>query len=538
MPQKAILPNSTSRPPVILAILDGWGIASEGRFNALTEAKTPALTALWESSAHTKLYAHGLHVGLPKDQVGNSEAGHLNIGAGRVVKQDAVYISNAIVDGTFFKNPAFLSAIQHAQKFNSRLHIMGIFSGEQCPHMSPEHLVALRTFTSKYTVRVLWHFFTDGRDSPPYAARDLWAQFKSSILGKNSYVATLSGRLYLDRKKQWSRTEKLYNALVLGRAEFQCKDMDTAISEAYKRGESDEFIEPTIIRNKEVGDGDVISDNDAIIFYNLRSDRARQLTKPFVQDQFEQLNQGAFKRAKVLRNTLFVAMTDFGPDLGPVLTAFPSRDVSNTLPMVLGSFYKQVYVAETEKYAHITYFLNGGYTAPIAGEDRILISSKKVKSYDQTPEMSCEEITDIALKALTRKWYNFVGLNYANADMLGHTGNIQAAIIGCAFVDKQIARLVKFIKKSNGMLIITADHGNAEYMGHQDEEVDHLIIDTMHETNPVPFIVVSKKNIKLKGQDDEEPGGKLGDVAPTLLDLAGIEKPVEMTGESLVVCSL
>jgi 2,3-bisphosphoglycerate-independent phosphoglycerate mutase len=401
--------------------------------------------------------------------------------------------------------------------------------------MSPEHLVALRRFTSKYAVQTLWHFFTDGRDSPPYAARDLWAQFKSSIMGKNSYVATLSGRLYLDRKKQWSRTEKLYNALVLGRAQYQYKDVETAISDAYKRGESDEFIEPTIIRNQEVVTGDVISDNDAIIFFNLRSDRARQLAKPFVQEQFEQLNQGAFKRAKVLRNTHFVAMTDFGPDLGPVLTAFPSRDVSNTLPMVLGSLYKQAYVAETEKYAHITYFLNGGFTAPIAGEDRILIRSKEVKSYDEAPQMSCEEITDIALKSLTRKWYNFVGLNYANADMLGHTGNIQAAIIGCAFVDKQIARLVKFIQNSNGILIITADHGNAEYMGHQDNESGKSVVDTMHETNPVPFIVVSEKDITLKGQGEEEPGGKLGDVAPTLLDLIGIEKPAEMTGESLVM---
>lgn len=534
----SVKPNPKSRPPVVLVILDGWGIAPRGKYNAISQAKTPTMDYLWENYPHTKLSASGSAVGLPEGQVGNSEAGHLNIGSGRVVIQDAVHISNSIDDGTFFKNPAFLSAIQHAQKHGSALHIMGIFSGEQCPHMSPEHVLALHKLSQRYAIPVRWHFFTDGRDSPPYGALQMWKDFRSKIISKNSHVATIAGRLYLDRKKEWKRTEKIYRALVQGEAAYHCSDVVSAIEEAYKRGESDEFIEPTVIRDKDIK-GDVISDNDAIIFFNLRSDRARQLTKPFVQENFEELNQGGFRRGKVLRNIIFVAMTDFGPDLGPLLTAYPSRDIPQTLPMALKAYYKQAYIAETEKYAHITYFLNGGYTVPVAGEDRILVRSKDVRSYREAPEMSCKEITDIALKALKNKWYTFIGLNYANADMLGHTGDIRAASVGCAKVDRELARVVKCIQACKGTLIITADHGNAENMGEIAGEDGKSVIDSMHEVNPVPLIAMTDKKITLLGQDeslpDSSPAGKLCDVAPTLLDLVGIEKPVEMTGKTLVV---
>jgi 2,3-bisphosphoglycerate-independent phosphoglycerate mutase len=258
------LKSTSKRQPLVLVILDGWGIAKEGQWNAITGAKLPTMEGFARRYPHIALHAHGPHVGLPKDQVGNSEAGHLNIGAGRVVTQDAVYISNAIADGTFFKNPAFLSAIQHVLKHKSKLHIMGILSGDQCPHMSPEHVIALHQLAKNYKVRVLWHFFTDGRDSPPRAAFTLWNALKSKIVSKDQQAATIAGRLYLDRKKKWERTEQLYNALMTGSAPHQCDSMEEAIRSAYARGETDEFIEPTVIRNRDVTSADVISDNDSI----------------------------------------------------------------------------------------------------------------------------------------------------------------------------------------------------------------------------------------------------------------------------------
>lgn len=514
--------------PLVLMILDGWGVAPPGPKNAIAQAKTPVMDRLWREYPHTLLYAHGEHVGLPKGQVGNSEAGHMNIGAGRVVVQDSVYISESIKDGTFFKNPAFLEAIAHAKKHGGRVHLMGILSSDQCPHMSPDHVNALSRLLYSHNVRAILHFFTDGRDSPPRYALTAWKRILGEFADGQGSVGTVAGRLYLDRKKAWERTQKVYNALVLGRADYTARTFEEALHSAYARGETDEFISPTVIRNETITARDTISDNDSVIFYNLRSDRARQLTKPFVQDAFEEVNQGAFARAKALLNIKFVAMTDFGPDLGNVLTAYPSRDVLGTLPIMLREDFQQVYIAETEKYAHVTYFLNGGYREPIAGEHRILVKSKEARSYEDTPEMSSKEITDVVVELLKQRWYTFICLNFANPDMLGHTGNLKAARLGCEAVDRAIGRIFTVLKKQRGTLIITADHGNAEDVGGEP-------INTMHETNPVPFIIATKEKIRLRVQEMDEISGKLGDIAPTILDLVGIQKPEEMRGETLLL---
>ncbi len=527
--------NQTKRPPLLLIILDGWGIAPPSASNAITLAKTPTMDRLWKTYPHTQLQASGLYVGLPENQVGNSEAGHLNIGAGRVVVQDSTYISESISDGTFFKNPAFLEAIQHIKRRNSHLHIMGILSNDQCPHMSPGHLTALSRLAKMHNIRFFLHFFTDGRDTHPHSAIDLWNSLKKMLEPGVCEIGSVSGRLYLDRKKTWERTEQIYNALVLGKSDYESPDFESAVKAAYKRGESDEFISPTIIRSKSVTAADIISDGDSIIFYNLRSDRARQFTKPFVQEQFEQANQDAFRRAKILKNIRFVAMTDFGPDLGPVLTAYPSRDVHQSLPMVLKNHYRQLYISETEKYAHITYFFNGGYTEPIAGEHRILVRSKAVRSYQETPEMSAKEITAVVLEVLRQKWYNFICINFPNADMMGHTGNIESAVIACQAVDSAIAKILQEVEKNKGEAVITADHGNAENIGEEVVENGESVINTMHEKNPVPLIIYTKKKIALKDQDSNEPTHKLADIAPTILALEGIPKPKDMTGESLII---
>jgi len=338
--------ENIKRPPLALIILDGWGLAPPGPYNAITQANTPNFDNLWENYSHTKLSAHGSEVGLPAGQVGNSEAGHLNLGAGRKVIQDSVYISEAIADGTFYKNPAFLEAVRHVKLYNSQLHLMGILSGDQCPHMSPDHVIALSKFIDSHKIDAIWHFFTDGRDSLPHAALPEWQKLKAAMVPELKRVGMVAGRLYLDRKKDWARTEQIYNALVLGDASHTARDLEEAIKQAYERGETDEFIAPTLIRNNFVTARDNIADNDVIIFYNLRSDRARQLTKPFVQGDFEELNQGGFARRKILRNIRFIAMTDFGPDVDIVLTAFPARDLPQTLPAVLGSHYHQLYIAE------------------------------------------------------------------------------------------------------------------------------------------------------------------------------------------------
>ena len=518
------------KTPVLLLVLDGWGIAPKSEANAIELAKKPNYDHILEKYAHTQLIAHGKDVGLPPDQPGNSEAGHMNIGAGRAVDQDCVYISKAINTGKFFKNPAFEEAYVHIQKNNSNLHIMGLLSDGESAHSDPDHLLALLSWTRRKKIKnVYLHLFTDGRDSVPHGSLKMVEALMRSLKNKETkngirtgeWIATIMGRFYaMDRKKEWSRTQAAYDAMVSAEG-IKIKSPQAAITQSYNRGETDEFIKPYVIyrQNKPIAK---IQDKDTIIFFNLRSDRARQLAKAFVQDDFNDLNPDSFKRKKVLKDVLFVAMTDFGPDLGQIITAFPSEDIKATLPMILEK-KKQLYIAEKEKYAHVTYFFNGGYADLVNGEDRIVLDSPDVVSYDEVPEMSTRKITARVLKVIDN--YDFITINFANADMIAHSGNIKACIKAVEVIDESIGKLTEAVLKRDGILIITSDHGNAENM--LDLETKEMY--TEHTTNPVPFILIEKSDSKRRLQK-----GKLADIAPTVLKIFNIKKPKEMTGKSLI----
>ncbi len=514
--------------PFVLVILDGWGIAPGSNSNPITLAHTPIFKKLWETYPSTTLAASGAAVGLPEGQEGNSEAGHLNLGAGRIVLQDAVWISNSIKDGTFFKNTAFLEASKSAHKNNASVHLIGLLSGYNSGHSQPDHLQALlEFFRDQGNKRVFLHLFTDGRDTPKFSAEGLFANL-NKLLQHNEQVVTVMGRLYgMDRKKDWRHTELAYRALVSGHGRF-AQNPEVALKEAYKQGESDEFVVPTIIGTKGTFRATRVRSGDSVVFFNLRSDRARQLTKAFVQPSFQSQNPGSFKRIPLLKDLTFVAMTDFGPDLPGVLTAYPSRDVHMSLPFVLGDV-RQMYIAESEKYAHMTYFFNGGYANPVAGEQRIMVQSPNVPSYDSTPEMAAREITKVAVEHLEHKLIDVIGINYANADMVGHTGNLKAGIQAVEAIDASLGELFEAVRRRRGVLLITADHGNIEEM----VDLNSGVVNTEHSTNRVPFLCVdtrvSAPEYLLR------PDGVLADVAPTMLELMGRIKPDEMTGKSLII---
>lgn len=511
--------------PTVLAILDGFGLADlKKNGNAVTPETAPNIFSYMKKYSFTKISASGVDVGLFPGQQGNSEAGHLNIGAGRVVKQDLVMISDAIKDGTFFKNEAFKQALRHVKKYDAAAHVVGLLTDKNSAHAYPDHFYALLDFFRKEgQKKVFLHIFTDGRDSSPHGAADFLRQLRSHMKNGEK-IATITGRFYaMDRNKIWDRTRLAYEAMVLGRG-CGSESAEAALSDAYNRGDTDEFICPTVILEKGKPTG-LIKDNDAVYFINARSDRARQITKAFVQPDFEKKNIGAFKRRDKPKNICFVAMTDFGPDLPDIFTAFPSPDVPNSLAQAIDGHYRQLYISETEKYAHVTYFINGGYADPINGEDREVVKSGDIKSYADFPEMNCEKITDKIIGYLSAGKYDFVCVNFPNADMVGHTGNFAATKKAVSVMDGQIKRLVDFVSRAGGQMVILSDHGNAEEMINQ--KTGGIV--TEHTTNPVPFIVIrsNAKNIKLK------KGGRLADVAPTLLKLMGIKPPGEMKGKIL-----
>lgn len=509
--------------PMILLVLDGWGITDLNKGNPFSFAKTPFFDELLQNYPNTSIRAHGKYIGLSHNKPGNSEAGHMNIGAGRIVEQDAVRIDKSIKNGTFFRNSAFLGAIRHIKKMKSKLHIMGMISVGESPHSDIKHLTALLGLLKKEKVENVYvHFFTDGRDSPKYSSLELIDDFEKNHL--NGYkIATIIGRFYaMDRKKEWSRTEKAYDALTSGISR-RAESVKLAITESYNRGDSDEFIEPYKIKNHE---NTRIENGDSVLFFNLRSDRSRQLTKAFVQENFLKMNPGAFKRKKKLKHLYFVSMTDFGPDLDDVLTAYPGIDIEDTLPMQLEDL-KQLYIAETEKYAHVTYFFNGGYSGVVANEEQFMVKSPSVKSYDEVPMMSSEKLTRVVVGNLRKNKYDFTVLNFAAPDMIGHTGNIKAAIKCIKGTDKLISEVVEAYLKKDGTVIITADHGNIEKMINLETEE----IFTEHTTNLVPFIIVNKKlsdEIKLR------KNGNLSDIAPTILELMNRKKSAKMKGKSLI----
>ncbi|MDD5043439.1 MAG: 2,3-bisphosphoglycerate-independent phosphoglycerate mutase [Patescibacteria group bacterium] len=521
--------KNKNNSPLVLIILDGWGLSKEKKGNAIALANPKNFNHFWDNYWHTTLFAHGKNVGLLPNQEGNSEAGHLNIGAGRIVKQDVVYINEAIKNGTFFKNTAFKETLKYAKKHNSKVHLMGLLSNGQSAHAYPLHLYSLLKLVHESGIKkVFLHLFTDGRDTTRFAAPRLIKELKQRMFPEQK-IASIIGRFYaMDRNKYWERTEAAYNAMVLGKG-LKAKNEMEAITSAYNRGETDEFIKPTVIVNAAGKPLTTIGDKDAVIFFNLRSDRARQLAKPFVQANFEKSNGRVFKRKKVLKNIRFCALTDFGPDLNHIWTAFPSHNVEKSLPFVLGkNSLRQLYIAESEKYAHITYFINGGHADPIGKEERMRIPSPHVDSYDKIPEMSAFKIASRAVGALKSGKYNFIAVNFANPDMVGHTGNLAAAVKAIKAVDECIGKISREAVSNGGLAIITADHGNAESM--YDKSKKEIL--TEHSRNPVPFILAGKKYKFKKGKKISK--GILADITPTILKILNISKPREMAGKSLV----
>jgi len=500
---------------VLLCILDGWGISPDHRDDATWEAKTPNYCDLLKNMSHTTIHADGEYVGLPSGQMGNSEVGHLNMGAGRIVYQELTKINKAIKEGTFFKNEEFLKAAEHAGQNNSSLHLMGLLS-DGGVHSSIEHLKALIKFAKEQGLKKVYvHALLDGRDTPPKSAINYITDMENYLKEmKMPAIASIMGRYWaMDRDKRWDRVEKAYNCLVSGEGET-APDALTAIQNSYNNNVTDEFVEPAVTG------GERISDNDSVIFFNFRPDRSREITSAIVNKDFD-----GFERKKVVNNLYFVQMTRYDENL-PLPTAFKPQTMDNILGQVLEQKgIKEFRTAETEKYAHITFFFNGGVEEPGKLETRCLVPSPKVATYDLKPEMSAYEVCDKVLCALDEEKYGFILVNFANPDMVGHTGIMEAAIKACEAVDTCVGKIYKKALEKGVKMLLTADHGNAEWMYN---EVTHEP-QTAHTTNPVPFIIVDKEHYKLKET------GALCDIAPTVLDLMGIEKPKEMTGESLIV---
>ena len=507
--------------PTILAILDGWGIGAKDDTNAIWLAKTPVFDYLSEKYPCTQLGATGKDVGLDNRQTSGSETGHMNIGAGRIAIQDSRKISESINTGTFFHNAAFLGAISHVKKNKSNLHLMGLLGNEDSPHMNPYHLEALLLLAKQNNIKNVYiHFFTDGRDSYPKSALEHLASWEKRMehigVGK---IASLVGRFYaMDRAKNWDRLKVAYGLLVSGKGK-KFKSPEDAVKYSYQKNLTDEYIKPSLID----GHGEkfiTINNNDSVIFFNLRSDRARQFAKLFVLEKSEETRLPNPR----LKNLYFVAMTNFGPDL-PVHTAFQDHPINGTLPSALAKF-SQLYIAETEKFAHITYFLNGGYADALDGEDRLMIPSPITDNYAKIPQMSAEKITQKILGFLKKSRYDFTAVNFANADMIGHTGNTKATIKAVECVDKCLGKLWSNVHKYSGNLIITADHGNADCMWNKQAKLPM----TFHTKNPVPFIVASEKYKKKKLAS----GGVLGNISPTICDIMETDKLKEMSKKSLL----
>lgn len=507
-----------------LIILDGWGISNCKKYNAIEQANIQNFRRLLEIYPNTALRANGLDVGLPEGQMGNSEVGHLNIGAGRIVYQDLTRITRDIQNGDFFKNEALVYALEKAKTEGKALHIMGLLS-DGGVHSHITHLYALLEMAKRFNLpHVYIHVFLDGRDTPPANALVYIKELEEKILELNTgKIATVSGRYYaMDRDKRWERTEQAYNAIVLGEG-VKADSAVKAVEASYILKETDEFVRPTVIIDSKGEPVGTVKEGDSIIFFNFRPDRARQLTKAFVDKDFE-----GFKRKKGYFRVYFVCMTRYDDEIRDVKVAYEPEIIKNTLGEIISrNKMKQLRIAETEKYAHVTYFFNGGEEKPFPGEDRILIPSPKVPTYDLKPEMSAYEVTETVIEKINNKEYDFIVLNYANPDMVGHTGNYEAAVKAVEFVDDCLNKVITAIDEQNGTAIIVSDHGNCEQMAYYETGEPY----TAHSSNKVPFILVSRK---LKDCRLRE-GGILADIAPTILDISAIEKPEEMTGSSLII---
>lgn len=545
---------SLNRPFVILVVMDGWGISAPSSGNAITQAKTPNFDKYWAAYPHTQLRASGEAVGLPRGEVGNTETGHLNLGAGRIVYQDLARINMSIADGAFFENETLLAACDHAIANNSKLHLMGLL-GAGGVHSNIEHLFSLVHMAAMKQVKeVFIHVFTDGRDSPPSASLTYVAQLQEVLqregVGK---IASIMGRYWaMDRDRRWDRTKKAYDALTAGKG-LKTHSVEEAIGASYEKNITDEFIEPTVVvddRNKPIGP---IEDKDAVIFFNFRIDRPRQLTYAFIKDDMslstedwdfdpyaikyehkhepEKPDKSVFDRGKKVNNLYFVTMTEYSKTLvdSGAKVAFPPESVKMPLGRVLSSHnLRQLRAAESEKERFVTYYFNGQSERADIGEDRLIVPSPKVATYDLKPEMSANELTSAVYQRLVgNAGYSFVLINYANADMVGHSGNLRAAIRGVETIDMCIGQLGRFVMSFGGTMLLTADHGNAEEM------INSVTgeADTEHSGSPVPFIAVSKEFV---GKPQTLPAGILADVAPTVLALLGIPPATSMTGRNLL----
>lgn len=509
--------------PAVLIVLDGWGLAAAGPYNAISQAHTPTFDRLYRSAAWTSLEASGEAVGLPIGQMGSSEVGHLNIGSGRVVYQDMVRISKAIRDGDFAQNPALQQALQVVREHSGALHLFGLLS-DGGVHSLQDHLYALLHLAQTQGVsHVFVHACLDGRDTPPQSAIHYMRALEETMQQHNiGAVATLMGRYYgMDRDQRWDRTEKAYQAMVYGHGR-DATDAIAAINRSYSEDLTDEFVLPVVMRRPDGAPVGTIQDGDAVVCFNFRADRARQMTQALTDPQFT-----GFPRPQ--RPAVhFTCLTHYSPDFDlPV--AFPPQSLEHILAEVFAQHgIRNVRLAETEKYAHVTYFFNGGIEAPFAGEDRILIPSPKVATYDLQPEMSANEITEATLARLCARRTDAVILNFANADMVGHTGNFPATVRAVETLDTCVGRIVEAVQDLGGWAAITADHGNAEQMFDPVTHGPH----TAHTLNPVPFILVDSR---FRGTLRQ--GGALCDIAPTLLGMMGLAQPEAMTGVDLRLLS-
>ncbi len=503
--------------PVILCILDGWGERADKADNAILDADTPHWREFLKTSPHARLQASEHYVGLPDGQMGNSEVGHMNLGAGRVVTQDLPRIDKAVADGSIAKTRALQEFIARVKKSNGTAHLMGLVSPGGV-HSHQDHIVALAKALSAAGVPVAIHAFLDGRDTPPKSAEGYVAKLMSNVAGcKKLRIATVSGRYYaMDRDKRWDRVDKAYEALVDARGE-RAADAKTAIAQSYAAGKTDEFVLPTII-----GDYAGMKDGDGVICANFRADRVREILTALVDPDFKD-----FPRARIVRLAAAAGMAEYSETLSHLLlTLFPPQDLSDTFGEVIShAGLTQLRIAETEKYAHVTFFFNGGREEEFPGESRILVPSPKVATYDLKPEMSAPEVTDKLVEAIDSGRFDVVVVNYANTDMVGHSGDLKATIKAVETVDQCLGRLADAVKRAGGTLLITADHGNAEMMRDPKTGEPH----TAHTTNPVPLILINPP-VGVTGIAD----GQLSDIAPTLLRLLNIPQPKAMTGHALV----
>lgn len=516
--------------PFVLIVMDGWGFNPRHEGNAIALARTPHIDQIARTWPHTLLAASGDAVGLPDGQMGNSEVGHLNIGAGKKVEQDFTKITHAIDDGSFFQNPALLAAIAHVRQHDRTLHLCGLL-GDGGVHAHQSHLEACLRLAQQHSVaRVAIHAFTDGRDTSPTGGvgfmKALLAASQAIDPEHPARIATITGRLWaMDRDNRWERTGRAYRAMVHGEG-TPARDPVAALGASYDAGVTDEFIEPIVLRDEGGQPVATVQAGDSVIFYNFRADRARQLTKAFVLPDLPPPAHGVFDRGPRLSDLTFVTMTEYEVGL-PVEVAFMSDDVEMPLARVIADRgLRQFHTAETEKYAHVTYFINGGCETPFPGEDRLLVPSPKVKTYDLQPEMSAGPLTDNAVERIRSGDYDLVIMNYANADMVGHTGVLDAAIKAVETVDAGVGRVIEATLALGGAAFITADHGNAEKM--IDDETGAVF--TAHTTNPVPFyfVVPQRPNVALRN------GGILADIAPTALQVMGLPIPAAMTGRTLI----